>query len=1277
MMDWFGDLVEELIWKALNDFFHDLSEAAEAEIESRLAELEPDPDDKPLSSSPLVRVLAVDANTITLLVRGRVKLWKKAASAFMRIEVVISKDIDLSAQFPITIVDWNTVIGDLKISKKNVFEAQLAFGFDGNTWLGRGALKLLPAGFGLDVFLGGLNDRGAMVGLDIDLPAPVPLGSTGLCLTGMGGDFAYNFVPRLEKLGIPVEEPTAADYVSWAMNDEADRWDAGPIDETAVGVAIRTDLATIFDNGWSLSLAPVGLAVLVPGPVFVFGGKGKLLKTNSAKVSAFAAVDIPTKSIALGATAEIKIPERVRLLEASGAFNAYFSFEDPGAWYLRLGTQTKEHVKCKFVKSLTGNLWLNIDNHRVFLGVGVSIGGEWEAWKVKVFANAGAVVAALIGYNPGQLGGHVEINGELGVKVWKIKLSLSAAARAIGNFPDPAQLEAEFRFKINLPWPVPDVKGKTRYSLSDDAPNGPPLASPLLADGTSASPLQVGAAHALSGRQWMLAATTKENGVWPDAEIVIPFSARVRDDVGAVVAPAVGPSVQGGYSVDHVLTELRLENLVDSTAMTPTAVWAAGPGGDTAALHVLGTDPFSWLSPHTDVITHANETPARYVQQTFGVGDTEVLNGLRRFGDVAVESPDATLIDDFWPSLPTRLLRSREITLSFATVDGSDISVDRLLVYVIGAARRVGTPAGAFSPIVMGPIGPGTIVAVYDLPGDLELFALDVPLSGGVSRIELSSGGKLPLHVWAIRYREARELQATHSPRILLAPGRYRIKAAGKSTANHVFQDPDKGPLPSSDPVDWELEQEFWVRFPETLRPYIAGMSLGDTRILGPETSEWNPTMYGFGFPAYQSYHCVVRFKVPYMSSVFAELTMRVNYESGPSLDAALAPMANPDGDSTLATISQAWVEAAGGTVKADEELVWSTALPKAGAAQVKLGFIHPDDGEVKLDEWTCYVSEFGTFADHLAWSETSLTVAYDAGGRRMAVSCPTIVAADPRPRGSRIGRRIDTRFELSRSVDRRKARPFLLGRPPVLDHFTVTPKELTAPPATWRLDAAMGACLGPLAQGTGTCFARFALLTGARFNSGTGETLAGIADTVADVSIEAVLDGEDRLFALWLRTPEPVDWRRVTAKLRIHHVLPEDECPEKYAQRSPLELGVAALPSPDASSAFLIGNMDGVHTRMPRGEYELDLWFDADVDGLFPLRPATPGAEHVKLRFICNFGKDWPKPRTFIPIPAGALEDLMIRFRISPDAVQKAIKDSSAPRPWPGLRIRLAEEDQ
>ncbi len=274
--------------------------------------------------------------------------------------------------------------GRSKISKANVFYANLGFGYDKGTWLGRGAVKILPAGFGLDIYLGGLSDRGAMIGLSIDLPAAIPLGATGLGLKGMGGDFAYNFIARLEEAGLPVASPTAKHYVTWARNTEVlDRWQAGPIDQTAVGVGVNTDLVTLPDNGRVLTLEPIGVAVLTPGPVFVLGGVGKMLSTNSARVEGiWLSTSRPPRWPGMGVIIKIPPPKSRQLWRrrkvhcgASGTLDAFFSFSNPSSWnstwaWTRQdrGQYHRRHRPCRVVsdaQQLSGGF-----------GAGITIGGK-------------------------------------------------------------------------------------------------------------------------------------------------------------------------------------------------------------------------------------------------------------------------------------------------------------------------------------------------------------------------------------------------------------------------------------------------------------------------------------------------------------------------------------------------------------------------------------------------------------------------------------------------------------------------------------------------------------------------------------------------------------------------------------------------------------------------------------------------------------------------------------------------------------------------------------
>jgi hypothetical protein len=487
MDDWFERLVKDVIWKGIQDAVGELAGEASSAIEGKLATLTVG---QKLSSSPLVAVVAVDSSSVTLLVRGRFKLFGGAAAPFVRLQVKVSKQVDDQLDPPIEIIEWQTVVGDLQIQKEGVFSAELGFGYDQGAWLGRGAFKVVPAGFGLDLLLGGLDERGLMVGIDVDLPAPIPLGSSGVVLTGLGGDFAYNFVARLNA-GVPKPQYDATDYVAWAKDQSLDRWIAGPPTDTAVGVGLRADLGDITTMGWLLKLEPIGLAVLTPGPVFILGGKGKLINTNSIKVEGYVAVDIGSESMALGLDLRALEPEsgNFKFLDAHGSVDAFFSFQRPSDWYLRFGT-SKSPIAAKVLEALDADVFLMVGHGAVphpdgtthdgvFFGVGIAFGDTWKAWIVEVTAKIGARAALAVGWNPLELGGAFAIYGELGLKIWEFGLKIVLALELTGYIAEPTKLTGDVHWSLDLPWPIPDIDGTLAYSLGDSG--GPPeLKSPLL-----------------------------------------------------------------------------------------------------------------------------------------------------------------------------------------------------------------------------------------------------------------------------------------------------------------------------------------------------------------------------------------------------------------------------------------------------------------------------------------------------------------------------------------------------------------------------------------------------------------------------------------------------------------------------------------------------------------------------------------------------------------------------------------------------------------------------
>lgn len=1314
MEKWFEDQIKDLIWTVISDFYTDIATWAEDKIEAKLRDLKVGDQ---LSSSPAVLIFENTPITddpplhhVTFLIRGRVPLYKGVESVFMRIEVTISTHVDLvNWNPPIEIVEWRTVIGDLKISKEKVFSANIALGYDSGVWLGRGALKIIPAGFGLDIVLGGLSDRGAMIGLDIDLPVAIPLGNTGLCLKGMGGDFAYNFIPRLEGPTGPIASPTAKDYITWARDKEPmNRWDEGPITETSVGVGIRTDLGDLATKGNVLALEPIGLTVLTPGPVFVLGGNGKVLNTDSAGVEGYIAVDIASASLAAGLMVKIRIPKpksngngkNTYLVDASGTMDMFFSLEDASAWYINLGTDTNK-IAAKIISDIIrAELYLMLNNDRLAFGAGLSVGGQWKWWKITLTARLGSEVAAIVGWNPVLLEGWLEIWAELGLKIWKFGFMLRGSARVLGHTPNPTKLDVTVAYKLDLPWPIPDIKGSKTLTLGDEQPVPPSLTSPMMAGQWSvegenginawdAKKYKVGAFHWCSGRQWLVTPDSDNPDpaeCWPDVDIVVPFSCKVicnvfdKEGKQLFVGSVESALIQGGYIVDHTLNKLELYDITDGNPVAIPdikASWAAAPGDNTGSLHVNATDPFSWLLSQVDLISTTDVIPGKVVMQDFGSGPAESFSDERRFGELLVKpgAPlKAYLLNDFSSVLPTRVLGAQELTFSFRTHHGDPIEVEEVTFFLLTDPE--------FAPsLLFKPNSQENMTIVQEIFKSLRLVAVTITLSPPTSTVAIVSAGKRvqPLLFYAVQYKEARKPTCNWKERVILKPGTYMMSIEGKSEARY----PDSNEhLPDSKDVTWFLTETFKVINPDTLRPYIATTTIGDSRIfdvdIPPREPAWNPTMHGFGFPIYRKYKGSILFRVSYMDKIFPKIKFRLIYETGEIVDQILAPAPNTSGESYLPEKSQRWIHDHCGKVIPDKEITISP-LPKSGPAAVRLLIDDINGNEVKLDEWTCYVSQFESCADHLVWPDTCITVFYGPGGRSERAPCAlpgTILSVIDRRivKGNRIDPLVihgkekssaKTVFIPPVSIQRKQPTERIIGQ---VERY---PEELTEPPVAWRLPSSLTGWLKPLDADTGLRFACFASDTSACFSS-FGNRLKGINDTVDETTIEAVVDSEGRPYALWLRTPEPLDWRRVTLSLRIEHIMVSGDCPTEYAHRYPLDLQVEALPSPDGSSAFLVGSLEGCHTQLPRGVYTLTLRFDTENPTSLPrLKPSAEiggPVEQVIYIFVQPNGEDWPLPVTNLVAPAYVWERIAKLYRID----SKIIEELWKPKPDPRILTEL-----
>jgi hypothetical protein len=729
--------------------------------------------------------------------------------------------------------------------------------------------------------------------------------------------------------------------------------------------------------------------------------------------------------------------------------------------------------------------------------------------------------------------------------------------------------------------------------------------------------MELGGLHPITGRQWQLS-DERTNAIWPDACLVVPFGAQVKDATGKIVNPASGTSNQGGWTVVSTLEKLQLTDLVQNvTVAGVTAVWAAGPGGDTPALHVLGDNPFAWLTPHLDAAASASTTVYPPRDQWFGPGPAELFSASRRFGEIVIApagGQPARMLTAPISWLNMRMLQAPGARLSFSYPSGLPIIIDQLWLGVLLRGREELHATGwQLDQIIV--LSDGWTYALLRLDVGADADAIDIPYGGSIL---------------FVRYRH-RPLSATAPERITLRPGHYELTLSGRTTGNAPPGFDDAAEVP------WSATQRFWVDHPPSLRPYVHSSTIGDDRLFGTRGG-FDPTLPGVGFPAHRDYLQVVRFCVPYVSGMFQTLRLRLAYPDAPGITQDVAVVPNAAGESTLPQAATDWTTAHGGTVQPDDEVVMSAALTP-GAGSLHISHLPAAGPEFELDSWGVHVSRFANAASHLAWPGTCLTRYYRGDGPRDQAACRTL--AEPPWGGSRWA----AHHALLRTHDLHSFEPQLLEHPmlvsgtasslagkllsPVQSLAPPPPDEYDSPPDDWPLPTLLASLIEPLGPSAARRFLLFLWRSGVRLSAdAAAAALAGVGDPVGATTVEAVCDDQARPLALWCRTPEPLDWRRVHAAITLRHVEPDTGCPTRYANRYTMPLTVEVLPSPDGSGALLVGELGGTATRLPRGEITLTMRYEPQESGLVRLRPRTAlpsGHETVLLTFLQPLGLTWP----------------------------------------------------
>jgi hypothetical protein len=504
-------------------------------------------------------------------------------------------------------VELSGVKFGLRVQDVLVLEAEIRYLADQQRFDGAGTLQLPAINLTVTVrvVIGKRADYTYLyVYLLAQLPVGIPLFSTGLGLYGFEGLYARNMAPDKESAErwyrdwYRRPEIGAADQEKWADERGSQAFGAGVL------------IGTAADTGYSVAVKGL-LVIVVPGPVLMLDVRANLLKKISeiaapeaqALFGSLVVFDGRAGTLELGIEPHYMYPEKGQLIDVTGIAEAFYSFNDPRAWYLYLGRREREQrIRARLFSLFDANTYLMLDANSIELGGFIGWALRYEVGPVALTVQASIEGFAYISWRPKQVKGQLSLQGAVGVSVFGIGLSLSVAAMVAAQAPQPFVIDAALQVRLDLPWPIPDLEAKIPFHWEDPGP--PRVTAPLQAAGIE---------HLSTKTSWPFGETPT---VPLDGRISLGFERPVEDFVKA--APNADPPTDltvGDYSLRSRLTGLRLD-VFDTTknAFVPYAspdgkprklygMWQPQAGDPTAGnrrLQLYVRTPYEWTRAQTE-----------------------------------------------------------------------------------------------------------------------------------------------------------------------------------------------------------------------------------------------------------------------------------------------------------------------------------------------------------------------------------------------------------------------------------------------------------------------------------------------------------------------------------------------------------------------------------------------------------------------------------------------------------------------------------------------------
>lgn len=332
--------------------------------------------------------------------------------------------------------------------KEDEYTGAVAFSLPKVRLAGGAAMKMKPKipAFAVDAFL--------------DLPAPIPLGPTGLGIYGFRGLFGLRYIADLpvgavsdpeamfgfytKKVGNPLNGNTLERGLHLGKITTPDQAaDQNRDSDSPISIGAGATLGTVADSGRAFSMQAF-LFLSIPD-FLMLSGRANVLGERVAIVSEteppfFAYLAITSEYVSIGMGAEYKIrADDGAIVEFKAEAKMAFFFNDSSAWYINFGTKEQPNSAkiLKKVFNLDAYAYLMISASGIEAGAGIKFDLKRSYGPVKVAVSAYGDVYAMLSFRKPQAGGGIACGGNISAKVFGVGFNLSLDAYIVLTVPKP------------------------------------------------------------------------------------------------------------------------------------------------------------------------------------------------------------------------------------------------------------------------------------------------------------------------------------------------------------------------------------------------------------------------------------------------------------------------------------------------------------------------------------------------------------------------------------------------------------------------------------------------------------------------------------------------------------------------------------------------------------------------------------------------------------------------------------------------------------------------